>query len=258
MSSINHTAFKSLAHCNAIVTGGSRGIGRSAALNLAMLGANVAIISSRSEKESKEVVKELEALGVKSFSLLCDVSNPSAITHMITEVKSQWNNIDILVNNAGIAESVPAEDMTLAQWQRTIDVNLTGVFLCCQAVGREMIKQGKGGSIINVASICASIAVNPDHHCHYDASKGGVVMLTKSLAAEWAKHNIRVNVVSPGYIKTTMTESENRPKWAELTALGRMGEPDEIGGMIAFLATPQAAFMTGSEIIIDGGYTSVK
>lgn len=172
MSSIKQITLKSLEHCNAIVTGGSRGIGRSAALNLAMLGANLEILSSRSENESKEVVKEVEALGVKNFSLLCDASDLSAINDMIAEVKSQWNSIDILANNAGIAESARAEKMTLAQWQRTLDVNLTGVFLCCQAAGREMIKQNKGGSIINVASICASIAVKPDHHCHYDASKG--------------------------------------------------------------------------------------
>ncbi len=248
-----------LKNCNAIVTGGSRGIGRAAALSLASLGANVVITSSQSDLEAKEVAKEIEALGVKSATFLCDVSEPSSVRDMFYQVKRQWGSIDILVNNAGIAEVTRAEDMTLEQWKRVIDVNLTGTFLCCQAAGREMIEQGKGGSIINVGSICASIAVKPDHHCHYDAAKGGVVMLTKTLAAEWAKHNIRVNVVSPGYVKTKMTESEqHRPIWSELTALGRMGEPEEIGSMIAFLATKHAGFMTGSNIVIDGGYTTIK
>ncbi|MBN9289091.1 MAG: SDR family oxidoreductase [Gammaproteobacteria bacterium] len=249
----------SLKNCNAVVTGGSRGIGRAAALSLATLGANVAISSSQSDLEAKEVGREIEALGVKCATFLCDVSEPSAVQDMFYQVKEQWGSIDVLVNNAGIAQVARAEDMTLEQWKRVIDVNLTGTFLCCQAAGKDMIQQGKGGSIINVASICASIAVKPDHHCHYDAAKGGVVMLTKTLAAEWAKHNIRVNVVSPGYIKTRMTDSPlYRPIWAELTALGRMGEPEEIGGMIAFLATKHAAFMTGSEIVIDGGYTAIK
>jgi NAD(P)-dependent dehydrogenase (short-subunit alcohol dehydrogenase family) len=170
----------------------------------------------------------------------------------------QWGKIDILVNNAGITHSSSAEDLTFQDWQRMIDVNLTGVFLCAQAVGKKMIERGAKGSIINISSICGHIVVVPQKQCHYNASKGGVGMLTKSLAVEWAGHGIRVNAISPGYIKTKILDfaKELHPIWIEKTPMKTMGQPEDIAEAVLYLASPKSKYVTGADWIIDGGYTS--
>ncbi len=241
---------------NAIITGGSRGIGEACALALAKEGANVALIVNQSVEEAEKVAQQVEELGNRVLVCKCDVANADEVHAMVSKVVERWGSIDILVNNAGIAQGVAAEDMNLKDWQRMIDVNLTGVFLCAQAVGKEMIRQGKGGSIINISSICAHIVVQPQKQCHYNAAKGGVGMLTKSLAVEWAEHGIRVNAISPGYINTKLVQFATplHPSWIEKTPLKKLGEPEDIAQAVLYLASPKSKFVTGADWIIDGGY----
>jgi NAD(P)-dependent dehydrogenase (short-subunit alcohol dehydrogenase family) len=241
----------------AIVTGGSRGIGEACAFALAKEGANVAIAVNKSLGEAEEVAKGLKELGVDACAIQCDVANPEAVTRMVDEVVERWGKIDILVNNAGMTHGSSAEDLSYEDWKRMVDVNLTGVFLCAQAVGKKMIKQESGGSIINISSICGHIVVVPQKQCHYNASKGGVGMLTKSLAIEWAPHGIRVNAISPGYIKTKILDfaKELHAGWIERTPMKTMGEPQDIAEAVVFLAGRKSKYVTGSDWIIDGGYT---
>lgn len=243
---------------NAIVTGGSRGIGEACAYALAREGANVAIAVSKSVEEADAVAEKLRELGVDACVFACDVANQDDVNRMIDGVVKRWGKIDVLVNNAGMTHGAAAEDLTLKEWQRMIDVNLTGVFLCAQAVGKKMIAQGTGGSIINISSICAHIVVTPQKQCHYNASKGGVGMLTKSLAVEWAEHGIRVNAISPGYIKTKILDfaKELHPLWIAKTPMGQMGQPEDIAEAVLYLASPKAKYVTGADWIIDGGYTA--
>ncbi len=241
---------------NAIVTGGSRGIGAACCLELAKEGANVAIVANSSLDDAKGVAQQVEALGVKAIVVQCDVGNPDSVIAMVQKVYEEFGQVHTLVNNAGIAGMCKAEDLAYKDWQRMIDVNLTGVFLCAQQVGKRMIEAQARGAIINISSICSHVVVEPDTHCHYDAAKGGVGMLTKTLAYEWAPHKIRVNTISPGYIKTQMTgDADLRKIWRQKTPLGSMGEPNDIAHAVVFLASDKAKFVTGSDWIIDGGYT---
>lgn len=241
---------------NAIITGGSRGIGEATAYALAKEGANLAIIVNQSIEEAQEVVLAIKKYGVDACAIACDVANPDAVQKMVEEIIQRWGSIDILVNNAGIAQCRPAEEMSFQDWQRMIDVNLTGVFLCSQAVGKKMIEKGKGGSIINISSICGHIVVMPQKQCHYNAAKGGVGMLTKSLAVEWADHGIRVNAISPGYINTKLVQfaKDLHPTWIQKTPMNTLGEPEDIAEAVLYLASPKAKFITGCDWIIDGGY----
>ncbi len=241
---------------NAVVTGSSRGIGLETALSLARAGANVAINAVTSLDEAEAVAARVRDLGCDAFVVAGDVSDPVDIRCLFTSVSRRWGGVDIAINNAGIVDNAAAEDMTVARWRRMIDVNLTGVFLCSQAAGRLMIAQGRGGSIVNVSSICAHIVVSPQKQCHYNAAKGGVTMLTKSLAAEWAPHGIRVNAVSPGYVNTVLVArmEELHSTWQGRTPMARLGQPHEIADVITFLAGPRASFVTGSDWLVDGGY----
>jgi NAD(P)-dependent dehydrogenase (short-subunit alcohol dehydrogenase family) len=243
---------------NAIVTGGSRGIGESCVFALGREGANVAIVVNNSFKEAEEVAERAKNMGINTLVLQCDVANPEGVRKMVDEVIARWGKVDILVNNAGITHGSCAEDLSFQDWQRMIDVNLTGVFLCAQAVGKKMIEQGVKGSIINISSICGHIVVLPQKQCHYNASKGGVGMLTKSLAVEWAEYGIRVNAISPGYIKTKILDfaKELHPTWIEKTPMKTMGQPEDIAEAVLYLASPKSKFVTGSDWIIDGGYTA--
>lgn len=243
---------------NAIVTGGSRGIGEAAVYALAREGVNVAIVVNKSTQEAETVLVRVKELGVDACVIQCDVANPDDVKRMVDAVITRWGKIDILVNNAGIVNGARAEDLSYEDWKRTIDVNLTGVFLCAQAVGKSMIQQQVKGSIINISSICAHIVVIPQKQCHYNASKGGVGMLTKSLAVEWAEYGIRVNAISPGYIKTQLVDfaKELHPGWIEKTPMKTIGQPEDIAEAILYLASPKSKFMTGADWIIDGGYTA--
>lgn len=242
---------------NAIVIGGSRGIGEASGYALAREGANVAIAVSQSVEEAEKVATKIRSMGVEALVYKCDVSNPDDVNYMVNEVVNQWGQIDILVNSAGMNHGCAAENLTYPQWQKMISVNLTGVFLCAQAVGKKMIEQQVKGSIINISSICAHIVVAPQKQCHYNASKAGVNMLTKSLAVEWVEHGIRVNTISPGYIKTQILDfaKELHPIWIEKTPMKRMGQPEDIAEAVVFLAGPKAKYVTGADWLIDGGYT---
>ncbi len=243
----------------AFVTGGARGIGKSIATALTEAGADVAIVDIDLE-ESKKTALELQANGTRVIAVKADLTKPNDVDQTIATIVKEFGKIDIAFCNAGICLNVPASDMTYEQWQKVISINLTGVFLTAQAAGKQMIKQGTGGSIINTASMSAHIVNVPQPQCSYNASKAGVIQLTKSLAIEWADKNIRVNSISPGYIGTELTL--NSPsliplieKWNEMAPLHRLGKPEELQGIALYLASDVSSFTTGSDFIIDGAFT---
>jgi len=240
----------------AIVTGGGQGLGREMALALAEAGADVAVVQRRVEV-AEQTAEEIRKLGGDSFAMKVDVSKAEDVKNMVAAAKDRFGKIDILINNAGISHHVPALDMTEEDWDSMIDIHLKGTFLCSQMVGREMVKQKKG-SIINIASMSGFIVNRPQPQAHYNTAKAGIVMLTKSLAMEWAKFNIRVNAIAPGYMKTPMLKRVSdkiAEEWLSLSPMGRFGEPYEIKGLALFLASKASTFMTGTTVVIDGGYT---
>ncbi|MCF8001263.1 MAG: SDR family oxidoreductase [Halanaerobiales bacterium] len=243
----------------AIVTGAARGLGEAMATGLAEAGADI-VIPDINYKEAKKAADKISELGVDTLALKCDVTEKSDVQEMVKKVIDEFDRIDILINNAGICKNIAAEEMSLKDWQEVIDINLTGVFLCSQAVAKEMI-DNNGGSIINISSMSAEIVNYPQPQCSYNASKAGVSQLTKSLAAEWAKYDIRVNAIAPGYMKTELTAEileknpERKEYWIEPTPMKRMGKPEELKGVAVYLASEASSFMTGNIMNIDGGYT---
>jgi NAD(P)-dependent dehydrogenase (short-subunit alcohol dehydrogenase family) len=252
----------SLAGRKAIVTGGSRGIGRGIAKGLAEAGADVAVIYEKTRDKAEAFVEQLRAMGrTGSYAAQADVGSRAAVERITREAVERFGRIDILVNNAGIAHGAAAEDLTEAEWDRMIAINLTSVFTCCQVVGRVMIAQ-KGGVIVNVGSLSAKIVNYPQKQAHYNAAKAGVHMLSKCLAVEWAGHGIRVNILTPGYIRTDLVEpflatreAEAREHWLKPSVQNRFGTPEELAGAAVYLASDASSFMTGEEMVIDGGYT---
>lgn len=239
-----------------IVTGGAQGLGEQMALALAEAGANIVLADINLDK-AHEVKGKIENIGKKCIITKTDVSNSKQIEEMVTIAKEKFGKIDILINNAGIVSNYPAEELPEEEWDKLIRINLTGVFLCTQIVGKEMIKQKKG-SIINISSMSGLIVNRPQSQLHYNTSKSGVIMLTKSFAAEWARYNIRVNAIAPGYMKTPLV-NELYPRygkeWIKYIPMGRIGEPSEIKGPALFLASRASSYMTGAVIVMDGGYT---
>lgn len=245
----------------AFVTGGARGIGKSIATALVEAGANVAIVDI-DLSESEKTAKELAAKGTKTIAIKADATVPAEVDKMITKIVEEFGKLDIAFCNAGICMNIPASEMTYEQWKKVIDINLNGVFLTAQAAGKQMLKQGRGGSIINTASMSGHIVNVPQPQCSYNASKAGVIQLTKSLAIEWAMDNIRVNSISPGYIGTELTL--NSPtliplieQWNKMAPLHRLGKPDELQGIAIYLASELSSFTTGSDFLIDGGFTCI-
>jgi len=225
-------------------------------LALAEAGADVAVVQRRVEV-SEQTAEEIRKLGRDSFAMKVDVSKAEDVKNMVAVAKDRFGEIDILINNAGIGQGIPALDMTEEDWDSMIDIHLKGTFLCSQMVGREMVKQKKG-SIINIASMSGFIINRPQPQAHYNTAKAGIAHLTKSLAMEWAKFNIRVNAIAPGYMKTPMLKRVSdkiAEEWLSLSPMGRFGEPCEIKGLALFLASKASTFMTGTTIVIDGGYT---
>ena len=238
----------------AIVTGGSRGIGFESSAALAENGARV-IIVGRDRDSGTEAAGRLGG----EF-LAADVSNPVEVSRAVGQVVDRYGRLDIAVNNAGRSLSVPAEECTDAQWQTIMDLNLHGTFYCCREFGKIMLRQGQG-SIINLASVSGLISNVPQPQAAYNTSKAAVIMLTKSLAGEWAKRGVRVNAISPGYIETDMTRGalQKRQDWVALwqrfTPMARVGQPSEVAGAVLFLASDASSYFTGSNLVVDGGYT---
>lgn len=244
----------------AFVTGGARGIGKSVAIAFAQAGANVVIADFDIEESEKTAAEIASKEGVRAIAVKTDVTSQESVNNLIKVIKKEFGKLDIAFCNAGICMNIPAEVMTLEQWSKVINVNLTGVFLTAQAAGKLMIEQGTGGSIINTASMSAHIVNVPQPQCAYNASKAGVIQLTKSLAIEWAKHNVRVNSLSPGYIGTELTlNSPNlQPlikEWNAMAPMHRMGTPEELQSICVYLAGDTSTFTTGSDFIVDGAFT---
>jgi 2-deoxy-D-gluconate 3-dehydrogenase len=244
----------------AIVTGGNGGIGLGIAKGLAKHGANVVIAARNAEKTAKAVA-EIEALGVGSIGVSTDVQDEASVKAMVKATLDAYGRVDILVNNAGIGIRKDPQDYTLEEWQRVIDINLTGSFLPSREVFFPMKEQG-GGKIINIGSMTSIFG--HDFSMPYASSKGGVVQLAKSLAIAWAKHNIQVNSILPGWINTDLTATiRTADFFAERNKLisariphGRWGEPDDLAGTAVFLSSSASDYVTGVSIPVDGGYAS--
>jgi NAD(P)-dependent dehydrogenase (short-subunit alcohol dehydrogenase family) len=242
----------------ALVTGGGRGIGREIACTLARAGAHVAVAEYIAEN-ADDAAREIQTIGCESLAIQTDVRESASVDAMVAQVMEKFGHIDILVNNAGIAQHRKAEDISDEDWLNMMAVNLNGVFWCCRAVGKHMLARGKG-SIVSIASMSGHIANKPQEQSHYNTSKAAVIMLTKSLAFEWASRGVRVNCVSPGYIGTEMTKASLSRKeladiWLDMTPMGRVGEPKDIAHAVWYLASDAASFATGTDLVVDGGYT---
>jgi NAD(P)-dependent dehydrogenase (short-subunit alcohol dehydrogenase family) len=240
----------------ALITGGNRGLGRAFALALAEAGADVAI-TARDVDRNAAVVGEIEARGRHGFAVQADITEPDDVRRLVADVTTEFGGIDVLVNNAGVAIHRPALDIPLEEWQQVLDLNLTALWNCSTEVARGMI-DGGGGVIVNVGSMSGQIVNRPQWQASYNASKAAVHHLTRSLAAEWAPYGIRVNAIAPGYVKTEMApvdRPEFRQNWILDAPLQRYATPEEIAPSVVYLASPASSFMTGSVLLIDGGYS---
>ena len=251
----------SLAGKKAIVTGGSRGIGKALAEGLAAYGADVAIVVKSTVDRAEAVGSDIRKNGTDAFVIQADVSNEADVKRMTEAVIKRWGRIDILVNNAGIIYPGNSESYTLEDFRKTMATNLDGVFLVSREVGQHMIRQ-KSGSIITIGSMSGYIVNWPFRHTAYNVSKAGVHMLCKGLATEWAEHGVRVNAIAPGYIRTELTDEvmKEHPdvvnnEWAKAAVQNRIGSVDELVGATVYLASDAASFTTGEVIVIDGGLT---
>ena len=244
----------------AVVTGAGRGLGKEMATALAEAGADVAIadIDVESARESAE---ELAGDGTDTTAVEVNVTSEESVEAMVETVTDELGPVDVLVNNAGVAGNEPAEEMSLELWNKVIDVNLTGVFLCSKHVGKQMLDRGEG-RIVNIASMSGFDVNVPQPQVGYNASKAGVRMITQSCAVEWADRGVRVNAIAPGYMRTDLVDGvlkenpEMEDEWIENTPMGRLGQPHELGPLAVYLASDASSYMTGSTVLIDGGYTS--
>ena len=239
----------------ALITGGSRGLGLQIAEGLGEMGAKV-VITARKPTELEEAAGHLRQQGTEVLPLVCDLSDPAAITPMVEQVLKVWGQIDILVNNAGTTWGSPAEEHPLEAWQKVINLNLTGTFLVTQAVGKlSMIPRSKG-RIINIASVAGLLGNDPHvmSTLAYNTSKGGMVNMTRALAAEWSQYQITVNAIAPGFFPTKMTRGTIERVECPL---GRAGGEEDLKGAAVLLASDASAYMTGQIIAVDGGLTIV-
>jgi NAD(P)-dependent dehydrogenase (short-subunit alcohol dehydrogenase family) len=241
----------------ALVTGAASGIGRSIAVGLAAAGADVACFDL-SGSALDEVCAQIERQGRRALAVSGDVTDAVTLTEAVQNTQRSLGPLSLAVNSAGIANGAPAEEMPLDQWQRLIDINVTGVFLSCQAEGSAMLQNGRG-SIVNIASMSGSIVNRGLLQTHYNASKAAVIQLSRSLAMEWCQRGIRVNTISPGYTATPMNlrpeVAEKVEKFVADTPLGRMATVDELVGPAVFLLSDAASFCTGVDLLVDGGFT---
>jgi NAD(P)-dependent dehydrogenase (short-subunit alcohol dehydrogenase family) len=238
----------------AVVTGGNRGLGLAFTRALAQAGARVGIVA-RDDAKTADAIRGLPE-GVHGFH--ADVRSRADVERVVPEIVSVLGGVDVLVNNAGACVHAPALEVTDEDWSEVVTTNLTGVWNCCQAFGRHMAARG-GGTIVNIGSMSAHIVNRPQWQPAYNASKAAVHHLTRSLAAEWAPLGIRVNALAPGYVKTEMApvdRPEFRQHWIDDVPMRRYATPEEIAPSVVYLASPASAFMTGSVLVIDGGYTA--
>ena len=241
-----------------IVTGGGRGLGKVFCRSFADVGADI-VVAEVDTDTGPQAASEIEATGRRALFVETDVTDRSSCFDMVRRTLETFGRVDFLMNNAGIVHQGEAETVSEGDWRKVIDVNLNGVFFCSQAVAEPMIEQ-KSGSIVNIASMSGIIVNYPQSQASYNAAKAGVAHLTKSLASEWAQHKVRVNAISPGYMRTDMTapmieDPEYGGRWLAATPMGRAGEPEELGPVAVFLASDASSFVTGADIVVDGGFT---
>ncbi|NLC38885.1 MAG: glucose 1-dehydrogenase [Clostridia bacterium] len=242
----------------AVITGSTKGIGYGIASALGAEGANI-VVTGRKQEDCYRAAEEIQAkYGVKVLAQAADLANYQDIDHLVNKILSTFGRIDILVNNAGTAITKRAEDITAEEWDQVLNVNLKGAFFCAQACGREMIRR-KYGKIINVASILGLVAAK--QVLPYCVAKGGMIQMTKALALEWARYNIRVNALCPGYVRTTLNEAQLKQekvckRIVSRIPLGRLGEINDLVGASVFLASQASDYMTGQVITVDGGWTA--
>jgi gluconate 5-dehydrogenase len=245
----------------AIVTGGGSGIGRQMAQGLAELGADL-VLCARKPERCEAAAEELRAeLGVRAVGLRCDVRDPGQVEEVVRRAREELGRVDVLVNNAGTTWGAPPEEMPLEGWQKVVDVNLTGAFLCAQAVGRALIEQGDGGRIVNIASV-AGLGGAPAEVMNtivYHATKGGLIAFTRDLAWKWARHGITVNAIAPGWFPSDMSRyvlDRQEGSFVRSIPLGRFGGPDDLKGAVGYLASAASAYVTGQVLVVDGGQSA--
>jgi len=242
----------------ALITGARRGMGRTHALKLAKAGAKV-VVADISLEDCQKVVDEIKKGKGEALAVKCDVTKKGEVDEMVKKTVEKFGKVDILVNNAGICQFKPFLELTEEEWDRTLDINLKGYFLCAQAAVKEMAKK-KSGVIINIASVAmGQQGVGMPNIAHYCASKGGIVGMTEALAVELAPYNIRVNAISPGMIETPMIDPVKQdPKTMEAmlarVPMHRVGKPEEVSNLVLFLASDKSSYITGSTVVIDGGW----
>lgn len=239
----------------AVVTGGGRGIGQTIALGLAKAGAKVYILCRSGAEETIRLIRQE---GGEAWYLKTDVTKEEQVDKALKTVLEDSGSIDIVFNNAGICIHKGTLEASIEEFRQVLDTNLTGEYIVARAAGNLMIQNNIAGSIINMASMSGSIVNIPQWQCSYNASKAGVIHMTRSLAVEWAEKGIRVNSLSPGYIATPMsvdTPKELKDAWTPLMPLHRMGKPEELITAVLYLASPASGYTTGSDIVVDGAYT---
>lgn len=239
------------------ITGAARGIGKCLAEAFTEMGASIAIVDIDIEEAEKTAGELADRYSAHTTAIRCDVTDAEDVKRMMETFIKEYGTIDFAINNAGIANTYPAEEISSKDFKKVVDINLNGVFLTAQAAAHQMIKEGKAGSIVNTASMSAHIINTPQTIANYCASKGGVLLLTKALAVEWAKYNIRVNCVSPGYMATELVaEMKNMHEgWISKIPAGRLGVPEDLVGAYLYLLSDAARYTTGTDLIVDGGYT---
>lgn len=240
-----------------IVTGASSGIGKRVALGYAQAGAKVAMVA-RGEENLNDALSELRlSTDAELIAVTCDVTDEESVKAMVETVRSKWGRVDVVVCNAGIVTLNGLDQMPLTEFESIQKTNVSGVFLTAQACAKLMIEQGGGGSIIVTASMSGHVINTPQQIGHYCTSKAAVIQLTKAMAVEFAQHNIRVNSISPGYIMTELVEplTDFHEIWKPMIPMRRLGKPEELMGLFVYLACESSSYMTGSDLIIDGGFT---